>query len=52
MMPTIKRESFSKEVRWFFECPACNDFSDEFGDPENIECVTCEHCGEEIDIED
>ena len=50
-MEKINKEEFFEEVRYCFECPICNEHSENPEEPEVGNEVTCEHCEAEFEIE-
>jgi transcription elongation factor Elf1 len=48
----VKLSEIWEETVYRFECPKCENISETEQDPDYIESVCCEHCGEEFQLED
>jgi rRNA maturation endonuclease Nob1 len=48
----IKREEITEEVRYVWECPKCSHFNEGCDDPDYMDEIMCEECGEDLEIED
>lgn len=51
-MKILTLEDFAEETYWVWQCKICDQYVDEFREPETDEIYICDNCGENFKMVD